>query len=131
MSNTRAEELALAVSSIETNVNTIEALVGQAYANADFNFVTDFRDSRGASLAESGAIMGVLVRRMQENLNSLANVLYIRELESQREAVPWREMAKENRRVEAISMLRKFASNISFSVGDARDVVDAYLKHGF
>ncbi|MNN99709.1 hypothetical protein D3C81_2194280 [compost metagenome] len=75
--------------------------------------------------------MGVIVRRMQDKLNTLANVLYIRELESQREIVPWREMAQENRRVEAISLLRKFAGNISFDVADARDVVDAYLHHGF
>lgn len=131
MSRTNAEQLAEAVKAIETNVNTIEELVGHAFAAADFNFVTDFRDARGATLSESGLIMTVLVKRMQDKLGMLGNVLYLREKESINPPLPWRELAKEGRRVEAITLLMKFAGSPAFSISDARDVIDAYIDYGF
>lgn len=131
MSNTSAEQLAQAVIDIEQNVNTIEALVAKAFTDADFAFVDQFRDNRGATLAESGAIMNVLVKRMQGTLNTLGNVLYIREKESIKTPVGWRELADTGRRVEAIRILIEFASSPAFVLSDARDVVDAYLKYKF
>lgn len=131
MSNTKAEQLALAVASIETSVNTIEALVAEAHGEADFNFVSDFRDSRGSTLQESGLIMSVLVKRMQASLNSLAAVLYVREMESLSEPVLWRHAANAGKRVKAITMLREFIGGDKLSVEEARDVVDTYLKHEF
>lgn len=131
MSNTSAEQLAQAVIGIEQNVNIIEGLVTKSFTDADFAFVDQFRDSRGATLAESGAIMTVLVKRMQDKLNTLGNVLYIREKESIREAVGWRELAVAGRRVEAIKLLIEFASSPAFVLADARDVVDAYLYYRF
>jgi hypothetical protein len=132
MSITNAEKLAEAVKAVEVNINTIEELVAHSFANADFNFVDQFRGVRGATLEESGLIMKMLVGKMQDKLGTLANVLYIRELESTRGYKdPWREAATEGRRVEAIATLRKFAQSRAFDISEARDVVDAYLKHQF
>jgi len=132
MSRTNAEQLAEAVTAIETSINTIEGLVEHAYASADFSFVDQYRDNRGATLAESGAITVALVRRMQGKLDSLANVLYVREIESIRPIpVDWRGLAKSGQRVKAIAELIKHVGQHSFQVAEARDVVDAYLKHGF
>lgn len=132
MSNTNAKQLAEAVATVETSVNTIEELVSHAFANADFNFVDQYRGVRGATLEESGLILKMLVGKMQDKLGTLANVLYIRELESTRGYKDaWREAATEGRRVEAIATLRKFAQSRAFGISEARDVVDAFLKHPF
>lgn len=131
MSRTNAEQLADAVKQIETSVNIIEELVAHAYASADFSFVDQFRDRRGATLPEAGLITTALVKRMQGRLNVLANVLYLREVESTKDIVDWRGMAKAGRRVEAITMMRSFVGSVAFDVTDARDVVDAYLEHEF
>lgn len=130
MSRTHAEQLAKAVASIETAVNEIEALVDISLTQGDFNFVSDFRDARGATLQESGLIMGALVKRMQGKLNELASVLYLRELESIKEPVHWRHEANAGKRVAAIVMLRNFADG-KLSIDEARDILDAYSRHQF
>ncbi|MNW07995.1 hypothetical protein D3C71_2047020 [compost metagenome] len=68
---------------------------------------------------------------MQSSLDALAAVLFIRELESVSEPVMWRHAANANKRVQAIVMLREFVGGDKLSVKEARDVVDAYLKHEF
>lgn len=127
----RAQQLADAVTSIETNITLVEQLAKEALAEGDFNFVDDFRDKRGANLQETGILLAAFAKRMASNLNTLGNVLYVREMESTKAPSDWRDHANNGHKVAAVRSLREWSGDAILSLSEAVSVVDAYMQKPF
>lgn len=128
---TKAELLAKAIGEIETNINIVESLVAESLTSADFSFVDDFRDARGGSLNEASIVLAAYAKRMSDNIATLANVLYVREMESMAPPSDWREWVAEGKKVEAIRSLREWTGSDKLSLKEAIDVIDTYKKTPF
>lgn len=130
MSN-KAQKLAEAITAIETNITLVEQLAQEALAEGDFNFVDDFRDKRGGNLQETGVLMAAFAKRMAGHLNTLGNVLYVREMESTKPPSDWRMHADNGKKVDAIKSLREWTGSEFLSLSEAVSVVDAYIQKPF
>lgn len=121
------QDFAIAVANAINSINRIKDLTAD-FTKADFGFVDQFKEASSISLMEASEMLKTAGAQASVELRTLAEILYVREAESTREVGDWRSIAKTNKLVDAIRVLRE---GTGIDVIGARLVVEAYRKSEF
>ena len=122
-------ELSKKMKVVDQGLTDVIEAVDRLWKTNDFNLVVDFKTHAEVSIIEVAGLLGVKARRAVTALQSLADVLYVREIEAGKEIGNWRAEADNGKMVAAVKILRESTGHLS--IEEAKNVIGMYLIHKF
>lgn len=122
-------ELSKKMKVVDQGLTDVIEAVNNLWNSNDFNIVVDFKTHAEVNILEVAGLLGIKARQATLALQTLADVLYVREIEAGKEITNWRAEADNGKIVTAVKILRESVEHLT--IEGAKNVIGMYLIHKF